>query len=525
MIPDASQGLFWLELHPDVIKIIRRGIERETLRVTLQGQLSSSKHPESLGKSLTHPWITTDFAESLMEFITPVYNNIDCMLSFLTDIHCYVAHRLESERMWPMSMPCSIKEEDNIILAQYGSSNIGQFKTLYRKGLKNRYGALMQMISGVHYNFSLSLEFWQEWAGVEDIKSGKEQITAGYFGLIRNYYRLGWIIPYLFGSSPAVCSSFFNCHKTRIPFKVNRHTAYLPYATSLRLSDLGYTNKSKNYLDITWNNLTDYVNYLTHAMNTPSTEFTRIGVKVGGHYRQINNNILQIENELYTFIRPKCITKNNESQCTALLRGGVEYIEVRSLDINPFAAIGINSNQSRFLDLFLIWCLLADSPKMSSDELLFTNNTWNRIILEGRKPNQKISITRYNKSQPLAKVGKELFTDLKVIATILDCINDNDQYKQVCNILIEVFDDVSLTYSAQILKEIMKKGILEYSLELSERYFKELYSHSLSITRIIQMNKKVEESIKRQFQIEIDDKTLGAIDFEEYLHLHMGVKI
>lgn len=184
------------------------------------------------------------------------------MLSFLTDIHRYVARNLGSERMWPMSMPCFISKEEDIVLAQYGTSNVGQFKTLYREGLKNRYGALMQTISGVHYNFSLPIEFWREWAGVEDAESGKEQISAGYFRLIRNYYRFGWVIPYLFGASPAICSSFLNGRETNIPFEQNGHMLYLPYATSLRLSDLGYTNKSQNDLGITFNNLPDYVTAL-----------------------------------------------------------------------------------------------------------------------------------------------------------------------------------------------------------------------------------------------------------------------
>lgn len=159
MIPDVSKALTWLESHPDALNGIRRGIERETLRVTPESQLAASGHPEILGKALTHPWITTDFAESLLEFITPVDPSIDHMLSFLTDIHRYVARNLGSERMWPMSMPCFINKEEDIVLAQYGSSNVGRFKTLYREGLKNRYGALMQTISGVHYNFSLPIDF------------------------------------------------------------------------------------------------------------------------------------------------------------------------------------------------------------------------------------------------------------------------------------------------------------------------------------------------------------------------------
>ncbi|PVY73785.1 glutamate-cysteine ligase [Pectobacterium versatile] len=247
MIPDISEALSWLEKHPLAVKGIQRGIERETLRVTANGHLATTGHPEILGSALAHPWITTDFAEALLEFITPVDKDVDHLLTFLRDIHRHVSRNLGDERMWPLSMPCFIDSEQNIELAQYGSSNVGRFKTLYREGLKNRYGALMQTISGVHYNFSLPLSFWQAREGVADAESGKKAISAGYFRLIRNYYRFGWVIPYLFGASPAICSSFLKGRETALPFeRTDKGMLYLPYATSLRLSDLGYCSGTVN---------------------------------------------------------------------------------------------------------------------------------------------------------------------------------------------------------------------------------------------------------------------------------------
>lgn len=159
MIPDVSQALAWLEKHPQALKGIQRGLERETLRVNADGTLATTGHPEALGSALTHKWITTDFAEALLEFITPVDGDIQHMLTFMRDLHRYTARKLGDERMWPLSMPCYIAEGQDIELAQYGTSNTGRFKTLYREGLKNRYGALMQTISGVHYNFSLPMAF------------------------------------------------------------------------------------------------------------------------------------------------------------------------------------------------------------------------------------------------------------------------------------------------------------------------------------------------------------------------------
>lgn len=329
MFPDVSQALSWLEAHPDAMKGIGRGIERETLRVRPNGHVATTGHPESLGSALTHKWITTDFAETLLEFITPVNDNIEQLLSFLRDIHRHASRELGEERMWPMSMPCLIDDVEQIELAQYGSSNIGKMKTLYREGLKNRYGALMQLISGVHYNFSLPLTFWQVWAGVDDATSGQEVISDGYLRLIRNYYRFGWVIPYLFGASPAICSSFLQGKETTLPFeRSEKGMLWLPYATSLRLSDLGYTNKSQSGLGITFNNLTDYVRALKAAIKTPSANYAELGIKDDkGHWLQLNTNVLQIENEFYAPIRPKRVMRSGENPSDALLRGALNILK------------------------------------------------------------------------------------------------------------------------------------------------------------------------------------------------------
>ncbi len=506
LIPNVSQALAWLEQHPQAVKGICRGLERETLRVTPDGQLATTGHPESLGSALTHKWITTDFAEALLEFITPVDGDIDHMLTFMRDLHRHTARELGDERMWPLSMPCYINDGQNIELAQYGSSNNGRLKTLYREGLKNRYGALMQTISGVHYNFSLPLEFWQARLGVEDAESGKEAISAGYFRLIRNYYRFGWVIPYLFGASPAICSSFLQGKESALPFeKTECGMNYLPYATSLRLSDLGYTNKSQSNLGITFNDLETYVAGLKRAIKTPSEEYVKMGVEKDGKRLQINTNVLQIENELYAPIRPKRVTGPGESPSDALMRGGIEYIEVRSLDINPFSPIGVDEQQVRFLDLFMIWCVLADAPEMSSDELLCTRTNWNRVILEGRKPGLTLGIGCETAQHPLAKVGKDLFTDLRRVAETLDGIAGNSEYQDVCDQLVACFDDPELTYSARILRSMIDNGIGGTGLALAEQYRQILVQEPLEILTEDVLQKEHDASWQRQRDIEASD--------------------
>ncbi|EPO1785858.1 glutamate--cysteine ligase [Cronobacter turicensis] len=514
MIPDVSQALAWLTEHPEALKGIRRGLERETLRVTPDGELATTGHPESLGSALTHKWITTDFAEALLEFITPVDGDIDHMLTVMRDIHRHTARALGDERMWPLSMPCYIKEGQDIELAQYGTSNIGRFKTLYRSGLKNRYGALMQTISGVHYNFSLPLAFWQAKCQVEDAESGKEAISAGYFRLIRNYYRFGWVIPYLFGASPAICSSFLQGKPTKLPFeKTDCGMYYLPYATSLRLSDLGYTNKSQSNLGITFNDLHSYVAGLKRAIKTPSEEYAKLGLKKDGQYLQINTNILQIENELYAPIRPKRVTRDGESPSDALLRGGIEYIEVRSLDINPFSPIGVDENQVRFLDLFMVWCALADAPEMSSDELLCTRANWNRVILEGRKPGLTLGIGCETAQFPLDKVGKDLFRDLRRVAQTLDGIHGGQEYQQVCDRLVACFDDPELTYSARILRSMIENGIGGTGRMLADNYRTMLREEPLQTLHEEDFRQEQAASLARQREIEAADTE----PFDEWL--------
>jgi len=514
LIPDVSQALAWLTEHPEALKGIRRGLERETLRVTPDGELATTGHPESLGSALTHKWITTDFAEALLEFITPVDGDIDHMLTVMRDIHRHTARALGDERMWPLSMPCYIKEGQDIELAQYGTSNIGRFKTLYRSGLKNRYGALMQTISGVHYNFSLPLAFWQAKCQVEDAESGKEAISAGYFRLIRNYYRFGWVIPYLFGASPAICSSFLQGKPTKLPFeKTDCGMYYLPYATSLRLSDLGYTNKSQSNLGITFNDLHSYVAGLKRAIKTPSEEYAKLGLKKDGEYLQINTNILQIENELYAPIRPKRVTRDGESPSDALLRGGIEYIEVRSLDINPFSPIGVDENQVRFLDLFMVWCALADAPEMSSDELLCTRANWNRVILEGRKPGLTLGIGCETAQFPLEKVGKDLFRDLRRVAQTLDGIHGGQEYQQVCDRLVACFDDPELTYSARILRSMIENGIGGTGRMLADNYRTMLREEPLQTLHEEDFRQEQAASLARQREIEAADTE----PFDEWL--------
>ncbi|QCI23381.1 glutamate--cysteine ligase [Buchnera aphidicola (Melaphis rhois)] len=467
LIPKILHKIHWLKSDPNIIKNILRGIERETLRVNLNGAISNHDHPYNIGSALTHKWITTDFSESLLEFITPPTNNINYLLYTLRDIHKFVSHNINEEYLWPFSMPPYTDSHTPIMLAKYGKSNIGKVKTLYRTGLKNRYGALMNIISGVHYNFSLPINFWKEWRKNNKIIK-KNYISDGYLCLIRNFYRFGWIIPYLFGASPAIESFFVKNKKTNVKFNNKNNMLYLPWSTSLRLSHLGHTNNSIKNLNLTFNSLNNYISSLKYGIQTPSKEFKKLGlIDSFGNPKQININILQTENELYTHIRPKRTLTPNETILDSLNRKGIQYVEIRSLDVNPFSCIGIEKSQILLLDLFLIWCVIADSPKMTNLDLQLFSKNWDIISLEGRKPKQKVYINTYNQQKTLESIGKYLIENFFYIAEILDYPSKSDNYQNICQQIFLYFDHTDLTYSERILNKYILYGINNIGMKIA----------------------------------------------------------
>ncbi len=336
------------------------GLEKEALRVAPDGYISQVPHPRALGAALTHPFITTDYSEALLEFITPPLAGAEATLAFLDGIHRFVQPRIGDELLWSSSMPCILAGEASIPIADYGSSNLGFMKHVYRRGLAWRYGRIMQVIAGIHFNFSLPDAFWAAFQDQEgDRRALQDFRSESYFGLIRNLQRMGWLILYLFGASPAVCKSFLDGKATALP-EFDDHSYYGPYATSLRMSNIGYTNRTekKSGVNVCYNSLPEYLSSLTQATRTPWPPYERIGVKVDGEYRQLNANVLQIENEYYTSMRPKQPPRGNEKPVDALRKRGVQYVELRSVDINPLEPLSVTASQLRFLELFLLFCLL-----------------------------------------------------------------------------------------------------------------------------------------------------------------------
>ncbi|MGI2066491.1 glutamate--cysteine ligase [Shewanella sp. MF08487] len=497
-----------------------RGIEREALRIEESGYLALNPHPEVLGSALMHSRITTDYSEALLEFITPVHHDVEQLLSGLTETHAFSVRHLNGQRLWPVSMPCYVKDEQQIPVARYGSSNTGMMKTLYRKGLTYRYGALMQIISGVHFNFSVSQELWQRLYDLSDKQlSYDDFISESYFGLIRNYRRLVWVLPYFFGASPALCSSFIKNQKTDLKFeKTGKGTLYLPYATSLRMSDLGYTNKEQEDLNISYNSLPEYLAGINAAIKMPSVTFANIGVKVDGEYRQLNANVLQIENEFYSPIRAKRVTRSGEKPSEALARAGVEYIEVRALDVNPFSPIGIEMTQVRFLDLFLLYCLLTESPKSDATEEARLGANLKAVVLEGRKPG--LELLTAEGTLPLKIWLEQLFDSLQTLAVLLD--GEKTDYQAALAHWRKAIENPDLTLSGQVLQNVIHQGQDhgQWVMTLAQQYYQYFVDYPLSSETIAQYQAEAASSLKKQAELEAAQSTVA---FDDYLKAYFGV--
>ncbi|NMP30953.1 glutamate--cysteine ligase [Thalassotalea sp. M1531] len=494
---------------------IKRGIEREALRVVKEGRLSDMPHRQNLGSALTHPFITTDYSETLLEFITPVEADAETTLAQLKDIQRYTYEHIEGELLWPLSMPCFVDDDDKIPLAQYGSSNIGKMKTVYRQGLKNRYGSMMQVIAGIHFNFSFSESFWKTIQQIDgDTRDLQTFISERYFALIRNYKRLCWMIPYLYGSSPVICGSFLQNKPQQLPFKRSENGyLYLEYATSLRMSDLGYTNSAQSSLNICYNDLDSYVTGVKEAISLVSDEFENIGVKVDGQYRQLNGNVLQIENELYAPIRPKRVANSGEKPSEALKERGVEYIEVRALDVNPFSDTGISLQQVRFLDVFLTYCALAPSAAMTAELQKRYEHNMDEVVLRGRDP--ELRLNDDNQCKSLVEWGTELFTEFEQVAQLLDTAYHSEHYTQATSIELEKVKNSSLTPSAKIIALVVEQNVkfAELALELAEQYRNEQLSIDYQNFSYEQLTNAAVKSHEDQKAIEQADE----LDFDSFL--------
>jgi glutamate--cysteine ligase len=497
----------------------RKGVEKESLRVSPEGDIVQTRHPEALGAPLTNENITTDFSESLIELVTPPFGETWELLQYLCDIHQFVYRHLDDELLWATSMPCAINGDASIPLAQFGSSNVGRMKTIYRHGLGVRYGRIMQAISGVHFNYSFGATLWGVLEEVNQSKRPRQDfVSEQYFGVLRNYRRYGWLVLYLFGTSPAVSNSFFAGRENTLPV-LDDDTVYEPYGTSLRMSDIGYRNKNQSTLSVSVNSLDEYVRDLSRAISTPFPPYEKIGVKVGGIYQQLNANILQIENEYYSFIRPKRIARSGERPTKALHRGGVEYVEVRALDVSAFDPVGVNQSKLRFLEAFLALCLLRESAPISRGEQEALDANHLLVARRGREPDLKLN--REGRDVAMIEWAGELLDAMQGLCEMLDHGEPARPYSSALDQQRAKIDDVERTPSARLLTEMRQTGESFFQLalrmsKLHKDYFLGLYPPNEN--RLAEFAAAAVESKEAQRRIESADDT----NFDTYLARYLA---
>ena len=504
------------QLH--LLRGIVRGIEKESLRVNASGHIAATAHPKMLGSALTHPSITTDYSEALLEFITAPSCCIDEVLKELDEIHRFAYRQIDDELLWVSSMPCQLGADSRIPVAQYGTSNIGRMKQVYRIGLGHRYGRAMQTIAGIHYNFSVPDELWrllqinsQSTQSLQDFKS------EGYFNLIRNFRRYSWLLLYLLGAAPAVCKSFVANRQHRlIPMGSDTHSLYTPHATSLRMGDLGYQSKTQSALVISYNSLPQYIATLRNALGKPYATYDKIGLKdEQGNYLQLNSHLLQIENEFYSAIRPKRTTAPGETPLQALERRGVEYIEVRCLDVNPLIPCGIDAETIRFLDTFLLFCLLSDSPQTSDREYAHMPENMLRTVYRGRDPD--LMLLRDQNECKLRDWGAELLDKMQPVAEKLDRAHGDfsNQHLHALNNMQTAINDQLVTPSATLLEEMRHNNETYYAMSMRKAQEQRRAFLARDLDHCI--NQKYVDLAQQSYQQQADIENNQTVSFDEFL--------
>jgi glutamate--cysteine ligase len=468
------------------------------------GSLALTPHPARLGSALTHPHITTDFSESQLELITGVHPDADGCLEELTEIHQVVIRAIGEELLWAASMPCNLPGDEAIPVGRFGTSNVGRAKTVYRMGLSYRYGRRMQTISGIHYNFSLP--------GVR---------SEGYFALIRNFRRLSWLPLYLFGASPAACTSFVEGRAHELK-ELSRGTLYLPYATSLRMGRLGYQSEAQANLIVSYNSLQSYAASLHEALTVPYPPYEKIGIRDGDSYRQLSTSLLQIENEFYSPIRPKRRIKPGERPLHALRERGVEYVEVRLMDLDPFNPVGINAQTMRFLDILLLHCLLEDSPPDTPQELLAIARNKLRAAQQGRDPGLKLE--RRGERVALIEWGKEVVAACAPIAAELDAVHGGAAYRDSLQAAFSALKEPETVPSARVLHAMARNhgnSHVRFTLAESLSHRGTLVGIPLKPEVEERFARLAKESLEKQKKIEAAER----IDFEAYRQRYLNPEL
>ena len=473
------------------------GVEREGLRVNEKGELSLKPHPKVFGDKVHNSYITTDFSESQIEVITPAFGSIEETYKFTNALYDIVAMEIGDEYIWPQSMPCIIPEEDKIPISKYDDDEEGSEAQVYRENLLKKYGGKKQLISGIHYNFSFKEEVIEKLynSNMEDKyfsshkKDYKEFKDSIYLRISRNYLRYRWLLIYLLGGTTILHESYVGeCCKKSLK-EVTSGSFTNDGALSYRNGECGYKNKIDLFPN--YNSVSEYVESLE---------------------KFIDDKVIDSHKELYSAIRPKA--KNQNDFLNSLKKDGINYLEYRSIDINPFEKGGISLDDLYFLQIFNLFLLIteeSDYEKWQEEGLenqnLISKFGQNEIMLK----KDGILISK-------EKFGLEIFEGIKNINREL-CLGKEDIIEK----MIAKIKDNKLTYAYRIEEKVKKEGYINAHINLAKKYKEDSYKNRFKLEGYEELELSTQilmkEAIKRGIKVEVVDKVENFISLKKDDHV------
>ncbi|MCZ4356965.1 bifunctional glutamate--cysteine ligase GshA/glutathione synthetase GshB [Enterococcus lactis] len=434
----------------------RFGIEREGQRVDLAGNLAKTDHPAIFGDRSYHPYIQTDFSETQTEMITPVTDSIPELFQYLAAVYDVTARSIPKEEMiWPLSMPPALPEKDEEIII----AKLKNFEdVLYRRYLAKEYGKRKQMVSGIHFNFEFGDELLRTlFSHQEEFQDFSEFKTELYLKTARNFLRYRWMITYLLGASPMSEKNYF----------INESHPQEP-VRSIRNSALGYTNHPN--VKVSYASMKQYLADIE---------------------RMIEEGKLSEEKEFYTPLRFR-----GGKKVADLAKTGVRYIELRNIDLNPYARLGINPEQVRFLQLFLMYMLWTEE-KEDSDQ-------W---VAEGTTRNNKVALEQPSHQTEFHQEGKEILEGMKQMLVELDWL---DSLYLVEDALTQM-DHPEQTLAAKLYQEAQLSSQQEVAVALGHQYYKESHERPYQLAGFREMELSTQifmfDAIQKGVQVKVLDES------------------
>lgn len=463
------------------------GIEKESVRVKKDGRLADTPHPEIFGDKAKHSFITVDFSESQMELITPAEKSVKEAYDFLRNIHEVVSMNLKDEYLWSQSVPPILPDDKDIPIAKFPQNRELE---IYREKLGEKYGRKKQLLSGIHFNFSFDDEFLEELYTLlkpsEDFKEFKNEI---YLKISRNYFKYGWIIIYLLGASPVVHETYLQKCLDKMK-KYNGETYYFEDIVSFRNSSCGYRNKDEFFVD--YKNVESYIESLNNL---------------------INQNIISSPKEYYSPIRLK--TKNTKEILNELKNSGVEYLEFRSIDLNPFSKIGIEELDLEFLHLFILFLYLKDDEEFTEKDYFRYLKNQELLANNGNSKDFKLICCEDTEVSP-RDYSLILIEEIEKELKNIEAFTEKD--RKILEFQRNKILSKSL-YTEAVLKGVKEKGFVNLHIGLAEKYLEEMKStpYTLKGYEDFELSTQIllKDAIKNGVKFKILDRGENFISLEK----------